>query len=87
MPVAGGHWPGPRGLHPLKVPYSGSAQVDHAADRQQFGKAISRFGAIQEKLAHMAMLLYVTEVSMAGQALLGSPHSVLGSTPPVPQMV
>ncbi|XP_034280471.1 very long-chain specific acyl-CoA dehydrogenase, mitochondrial-like isoform X3 [Pantherophis guttatus] len=35
--------------------------VDHAADRQQFGKAISRFGAIQEKLAHMAMLLYVTE--------------------------
>ncbi|XP_013925188.1 PREDICTED: very long-chain specific acyl-CoA dehydrogenase, mitochondrial-like [Thamnophis sirtalis] len=35
--------------------------VDHAADRQQFGKAISRFGVIQEKLAHMAMLLYVTE--------------------------
>ncbi|XP_032081754.1 very long-chain specific acyl-CoA dehydrogenase, mitochondrial-like isoform X6 [Thamnophis elegans] len=35
--------------------------VDHAADRQQFGKAISRFGLIQEKLAHMAMLLYVTE--------------------------
>ncbi|XP_058043513.1 very long-chain specific acyl-CoA dehydrogenase, mitochondrial-like isoform X2 [Ahaetulla prasina] len=35
--------------------------VDHAADRQQFGKAISCFGAIQEKLAHMAMLLYVTE--------------------------
>ncbi|XP_007443824.1 very long-chain specific acyl-CoA dehydrogenase, mitochondrial-like [Python bivittatus] len=35
--------------------------VDHAANRQQFGRAISRFGAIQEKLAHMAMLLYVTE--------------------------
>uniref|UniRef100_A0A8C6XG32 Very long-chain specific acyl-CoA dehydrogenase, mitochondrial n=1 Tax=Naja naja TaxID=35670 RepID=A0A8C6XG32_NAJNA len=35
--------------------------VDHAADRQQFGKTISHFGAIQEKLAHMAMLLYVTE--------------------------
>ncbi|XP_032081750.1 very long-chain specific acyl-CoA dehydrogenase, mitochondrial-like isoform X2 [Thamnophis elegans] len=44
--------------------------VDHAADRQQFGKAISRFGLIQEKLAHMAMLLYVTEVSTAGQGLL-----------------
>ncbi|XP_029140832.1 very long-chain specific acyl-CoA dehydrogenase, mitochondrial-like [Protobothrops mucrosquamatus] len=35
--------------------------VNHAADRQQFGKPISRFGVIQEKLAHMAMLLYVTE--------------------------
>ncbi|XP_039197473.1 very long-chain specific acyl-CoA dehydrogenase, mitochondrial-like isoform X2 [Crotalus tigris] len=35
--------------------------VNHAADRQQFGKSISRFGVIQEKLAHMAMLLYVTE--------------------------
>ncbi|XP_063162688.1 very long-chain specific acyl-CoA dehydrogenase, mitochondrial-like [Candoia aspera] len=35
--------------------------VDHAANRQQFGRAISQFGAIQEKLAHMAMLLYVTE--------------------------
>uniref|UniRef100_A0A8C5RRM0 Very long-chain specific acyl-CoA dehydrogenase, mitochondrial n=1 Tax=Laticauda laticaudata TaxID=8630 RepID=A0A8C5RRM0_LATLA len=35
--------------------------VDHAADRQQFGKAIGCFGAVQEKLAHMAMLLYVTE--------------------------
>ncbi|KAM6441813.1 very long-chain specific acyl-CoA dehydrogenase, mitochondrial-like [Liasis olivaceus] len=35
--------------------------VDHAANRQQFGRAISRFGAIQEKLARMAMLLYVTE--------------------------
>ncbi|XP_070609974.1 LOW QUALITY PROTEIN: very long-chain specific acyl-CoA dehydrogenase, mitochondrial-like [Erythrolamprus reginae] len=35
--------------------------VDHAAERKQFGKAIGRFGAIQEKLAQMAMLLYVTE--------------------------
>ncbi|KAM3835034.1 very long-chain specific acyl-CoA dehydrogenase, mitochondrial-like isoform 2-T2 [Vipera latastei] len=35
--------------------------VNHAADRQQFGKPISRFGGIQEKLAHMALLLYVTE--------------------------
>ncbi|XP_053246880.1 very long-chain specific acyl-CoA dehydrogenase, mitochondrial-like [Podarcis raffonei] len=35
--------------------------VEHAANRRQFGSALSRFGAIQEKLARMAMLLYVTE--------------------------
>lgn len=64
MPVVGGPSPGPS---PPEVPYSGSVQVNHAADRQQFGKAISRFGVIQEKLAHMAMLLYVTEVSASGQ--------------------
>ncbi|XP_033004107.1 very long-chain specific acyl-CoA dehydrogenase, mitochondrial-like [Lacerta agilis] len=35
--------------------------VEHAANRQQFGSTLSRFGTIQEKLARMAMLLYVTE--------------------------
>ncbi|XP_077204052.1 very long-chain specific acyl-CoA dehydrogenase, mitochondrial-like isoform X4 [Paroedura picta] len=35
--------------------------VEHAANRKQFGRAISSYGAIQEKLARMAMLLYVTE--------------------------
>ncbi|KAG9351681.1 hypothetical protein JZ751_022932 [Albula glossodonta] len=38
--------------------------VDHAANRTQFGNKIHNFGAIQEKMAHMAMLHYVTE-SMA----------------------
>ncbi|XP_043359547.1 very long-chain specific acyl-CoA dehydrogenase, mitochondrial-like [Dermochelys coriacea] len=38
--------------------------VEHAANRTQFGDKIHNFGAIQEKLAHMAMLQYVTE-SMA----------------------
>ncbi|XP_067879739.1 very long-chain specific acyl-CoA dehydrogenase, mitochondrial isoform X2 [Heterodontus francisci] len=38
--------------------------VDHAANRTQFGSKIHNFGAIQEKVAHMAMLQYVTE-SMA----------------------
>ncbi|CAB1315796.1 unnamed protein product [Coregonus sp. 'balchen'] len=38
--------------------------VDHAANRVQFGSKIHTYGAIQEKLAHMAMLQYVTE-SMA----------------------
>ncbi|XP_041034920.1 very long-chain specific acyl-CoA dehydrogenase, mitochondrial isoform X1 [Carcharodon carcharias] len=38
--------------------------VDHAANRTQFGDKIHNFGAIQEKVAHMAMLQYVTE-SMA----------------------
>ncbi|XP_054838604.1 very long-chain specific acyl-CoA dehydrogenase, mitochondrial-like [Eublepharis macularius] len=35
--------------------------VDHAANRKQFGRTISSYGAIQEKVARMAALLYVTE--------------------------
>ncbi|XP_055053762.2 very long-chain specific acyl-CoA dehydrogenase, mitochondrial [Misgurnus anguillicaudatus] len=38
--------------------------VDHAANRTQFGNKIHNYGAIQEKIARMAMLQYVTE-SMA----------------------
>uniref|UniRef100_A0A8C6TH02 Very long-chain specific acyl-CoA dehydrogenase, mitochondrial n=1 Tax=Neogobius melanostomus TaxID=47308 RepID=A0A8C6TH02_9GOBI len=38
--------------------------VDHAANRTQFGNKIHSYGTIQEKLARMAMLHYVTE-SMA----------------------
>lgn len=38
--------------------------VDHATNRNQFGKHIIHYGTIQEKLARMAMLQYVTE-SMA----------------------
>lgn len=35
--------------------------VDHAANRKQFGQTIDKFGAIQEKLARMAMMHYVNE--------------------------
>ncbi|XP_023412156.2 very long-chain specific acyl-CoA dehydrogenase, mitochondrial isoform X3 [Loxodonta africana] len=38
--------------------------VDHATNRTQFGEKIHNFGMIQEKLARMAILHYVTE-SMA----------------------
>ncbi|XP_008299384.1 very long-chain specific acyl-CoA dehydrogenase, mitochondrial [Stegastes partitus] len=38
--------------------------VDHAANRTQFGSKIHTYGAIQEKMARMTMLQYVTE-SMA----------------------
>ncbi|GFO48918.1 very long-chain specific acyl-coa dehydrogenase, mitochondrial [Plakobranchus ocellatus] len=38
--------------------------VDHAANRSQFGKKIESYGAIQEKIARMTMVQYVTE-SMA----------------------
>ncbi|XP_071656287.1 very long-chain specific acyl-CoA dehydrogenase, mitochondrial isoform X3 [Patagioenas fasciata] len=38
--------------------------VEHATNRTQFGAKIHTFGAIQEKLARMALLQYVTE-SMA----------------------
>ncbi|NWR40575.1 ACADV protein, partial [Tachuris rubrigastra] len=41
-----------------------SAAVSHATDRTQFGAKIHQYGAIQEKLARMALLQYVTE-SMA----------------------
>lgn len=36
--------------------------MNHAANRTQFGEKIHNFGVIQEKLARMAMLQYVTEV-------------------------
>ncbi|CAL7939676.1 unnamed protein product [Xylocopa violacea] len=35
--------------------------VDHATQRVQFGHTIDQYGTIQEKLARMAMLHYVTE--------------------------
>ena len=35
--------------------------VDHATTRLQFGRRIDTFGAIQEKLARMSILQYVTE--------------------------
>ncbi|XP_043952765.1 very long-chain specific acyl-CoA dehydrogenase, mitochondrial [Gambusia affinis] len=38
--------------------------IDHAANRTQFGNKIHTYGAIQEKVARMTMLQYVTE-SMA----------------------
>ncbi|XP_046905049.1 very long-chain specific acyl-CoA dehydrogenase, mitochondrial [Hypomesus transpacificus] len=41
-----------------------SRAVDHATNRTQFGSKIHNYGAIQEKVARMAMLHYVTE-SMA----------------------
>lgn len=37
-------------------------QVDHATNRTQFGDKIHNYGMIQEKLARMAILQYVTEV-------------------------
>jgi len=44
--------------------YSIKKAVEHASARNQFGKLITEYGTIQEKLARMAMLHYVTE-SMA----------------------
>lgn len=44
--------------------YAIKKAVDHATTRIQFGKRIDSFGTIQEKIARMAMLQYVTE-SMA----------------------
>ena len=43
-------------LHPC-------AQVDHAGNRTQFGRRIDSFGAIQEKIARMSMVQFVTEVT------------------------
>jgi len=36
--------------------------VEHASTRNQFGRRIDSFGTIQEKLARMAMVQYITEV-------------------------
>ncbi|XP_014204905.1 very long-chain specific acyl-CoA dehydrogenase, mitochondrial isoform X2 [Copidosoma floridanum] len=35
--------------------------VDHATQRVQFGKTIHNYGAIQEKIARMSMLQYITQ--------------------------
>ena len=40
------------------------AQVDHAGNRTQFGRRIDSFGAIQEKIARMSMVQFVTEVTV-----------------------
>lgn len=64
-----------------------SPQVEHATNRTQFGDKIHNFGAIQEKLARMALLQYVTEVGAGGEGLGGAleipcPPSPLN--PPLP---
>lgn len=35
--------------------------VEHATNRVQFGKTIDNYGSIQEKLARMSILQYVTQ--------------------------
>ncbi|KAG5207422.1 hypothetical protein JEQ12_017186 [Ovis aries] len=50
-----------RGKKLTQVPKQKRSKVDHAANCTQFGKKIHNFGVIQEKLAQMAMLQYVTE--------------------------
>jgi very long chain acyl-CoA dehydrogenase len=42
--------------------YSIKKAIEHATNRNQFGKQIIHYGSVQEKLARMAMLQYVTEV-------------------------
>lgn len=37
--------------------------VEHATNRLQFGRKICNYGTIQEKIARMAMMQYVTEVN------------------------
>lgn len=41
--------------------YSIQKAIDHASNRTQFGRRIDSYGAIQEKLARMQLLHYVTE--------------------------
>lgn len=51
--------------------------VEFATNRIQFGKRINAYGAIQEKLARMAMLQYVTEslaYMISGNMDAGSQH-------------
>lgn len=49
--------------------------VDHATHRVQFGRTLDNYGTIQEKIARMAMLHYVTEslaFMISGNMDLGS---------------
>ena len=38
-------------------------QVEHASTRVQFGSKLETYGVVQGKIARMALLQYVTEVS------------------------
>ena len=44
-------------------------QTDFAVNRTQFGDKISQYGTIQEKIARMNVLQYVTEVTMCGYSM------------------
>lgn len=37
--------------------------MEHATTRVQFGSKLETFGVVKEKIARMALLQYVTEVS------------------------
>ena len=43
--------------------------MEHAGSRTQFGHKIDSFGAIQEKIARMAMVQFATEVNRTLSAL------------------
>ena len=43
--------------------------MEHAGSRTQFGRKIDSFGAIQEKVARMAMVQFATEVNRTLSAL------------------
>ena len=43
----------------------GTTQCDQVSTRVQFGNKLETYGVVQEKLARMAVQLYVTEVSRA----------------------
>ncbi len=52
-------------VNPLSLytnPCAYLTQVDHASTRVQFGSKLETYGQVQEKIARMALLQYVTEV-------------------------
>ena len=42
--------------------YRDFVQVEHATTRVQFGSKLETYGMVQDKIARMALLQYVTEV-------------------------
>ena len=42
-----------------------SVQAEHVSTRVQFGNKLETYGVVQEKIAHMALRQYVTEVLCA----------------------
>lgn len=42
--------------------YHDFVQVEHATTRVQFGSKLETYGMVQDKIARMALLQYVTEV-------------------------
>lgn len=54
-------------------------QTEHVTNRVQFGSKLQEYGSVQEKVARMTVLQYVTEV--CGLSVMVPSHTILNNSP------